>query len=668
MASTTEETPILENGLSADAIKTYILRTDSIVPCSVADVRSIPQALKDIEAFWLGTVPCRTVRLVGILASAVEYESRSVYSVDDGTGVVNCIKKRPVRLETVDLAEGSVHVQSRGYDIGDTVSVVGNIQEIKGVRQILVSSIQRSLLPDAESRHILNVLEHHRTRYSQPFTIPPLPTPATPQKHPRSEFQPNYASSMASSPTATGFSSPVGSPKKARPRLRHPSRLRSKDLNENVFRIYLSHVLISTLSAPEASSSYFNPASSHTNNPTTLPSGAWSNPNQSDATPKRPSRPISWELGSPTPKKPTSRRQLSPVPPEDSPLLGVTLSYLRRVQVLAELARRIVNQVTHERDKVLRHAERSARAKYEVLHPPSNKHGGQSKSTNSLLDRPGAPIQSRTTSSGAQQLGPYKSTKALRSTLTSHNSGIRQLQPSPGSSRISVSTAKSPSRAKIQRTETLTTAEAARRATYHAKLSKLHAEDLVKRPARTKRLFESALRTLVKEGEVVLYEGPRRHVASSKSVGKRGFAASSELWPDVTNTTDGASSRHLSVASSKFTAHSSLDLETISEDDDEFAELSDPSDSEDAYVPVTPRVLRPALLTALRQTLMRHRGGVDFASWMRTLRADEQWSRVPDLVLKEAIDELREEEWIHRVGGERWDFTRGSWARSLTLS
>ncbi|QRW05592.1 hypothetical protein RhiLY_04591 [Ceratobasidium sp. AG-Ba] len=427
---------------------------------------------------------------------------------------------------------------------------------------------------------------------------------------------------MASSPLPQFFFT-CWVTEKARPRLRHPSRLRSKDLNEN------RHQVVISIRRPHIQQPYYSTVRRR------------SNPNQSDATPKRPSRPISWELGSPTPKKPTSRRQLSPVPPEE------------RVQVLAELARRIVNQVTHERDKVLRHAEEARGLNMRCcIHRPTSTAVSRSQRilywtalarlfnlerlhrvrSNWDLTNPRKPPQYLDIAQfwntalhhlSVEQLGPYKSTKALRSTLTSHNSGIRQLQPSPGSSRISVSTAKSPSRAKIQRTETLTTAEAARRATYHAKLSKLHAEDLVKRPARTKRLFESALRTLVKEGEVVLYEGPRRHVASSKSVGKRGFAASSELWPDVTNTTDGASSRHLSVASSKFTAHSSLDLETISEDDDEFAELSDPSDSEDAYVPVTPRVLRPALLTALRQTLMRHRGGVDFASWMRTLRADE---------------------------------------------
>ncbi|KDN35145.1 hypothetical protein RSAG8_11833, partial [Rhizoctonia solani AG-8 WAC10335] len=118
------------------------------------------------------------------------------------------------------------------------------------------------------------------------------------------------------------------------------------------------------------------------------------------------------------------------------------------------------------------------------------------------------------------------------------------------------------------------------------------------------------------------------------------------------------------MTSSTISAPSCSDLETISEDDGQPTEiLSDPSDSEDAYVPVTPQVLRPVMLAALRRSLVTQRGGVDLKSWAKALRM-----RIPDLVVKETVDILREEEWITRVGAERWDFTGGSWARSLKLS
>ncbi|KAG9093405.1 hypothetical protein FS749_014434 [Ceratobasidium sp. UAMH 11750] len=661
MTDTAGENLNFESAHTADEIKSYVLRTDSIALCCVADVHTIPQALKDIEAYWLGTVPCRTVRLVGILVSAVEYESRSIYSLDDGTGTINCIKKRPVRLETSELVEGSAHFQSRGYDIGDTVSVIGKIQDYKEQRQIFVSSIQRCLLPDAESRHILEVLGQHETRYSQPFTIPPLPIVATPQKHSRSESQSRYASSMASTPTTTGLSSPSRSPKKDPARLRHPSRLHSKDLNENVFRIYLSHILISTLSLPESSLDNSAPAPENDNSSTPRPSRVRTDATHRETTPKRPSRAQDDVFGSPTPKKPTAQYQLAPVPAEPTgPLFGVTLSYLRRVQVLADLARRVVDQAAHERDKVLRHTEKSERAKYEVSHPPTRKHKSHPKS--------GRPTDELRSSSGVTP-SASKPTRSSYNNSSPRYTSTTQMHPSSSSSHISSSTVKSPSRAKVHRTEPLTPTEAARRAAYHAKQSKLHAEDAVKRPARMKRLFESALRTLVSEGGAVLHDGPKRHVPSSNKLsGKRALPALSGIWPDVTNTATAGSNRSLSVASSMLSGQTIPDLENTLEEDNEVVELSDPSDSEDAYLPVTPHTLRPVLLTALRQSLLRHRGGVDFASWMRTLRGDEQWARVPDLVLKEALEVLREEEWIDKVGGERWNFTRGSWARSLTLS
>ncbi|KAG8742995.1 hypothetical protein FRC10_000565 [Ceratobasidium sp. 414] len=628
MAATTGENLGLESAHTADEIKSYVLRTDSIALCCVADVHSIPQALK---------------------------------------GTINCIKKRPVRLETSELVEGSTHFQSRGYDIGDTVSVVGKIQDYKEQRQIFVSSIQ--------SRHILEVLEQHETRYSQPFTIPPLPIAATPPKHSRSESQSHYASSMASTPTTTGFSSPSRSPvcllylnqycsleltqlwKKDRARLRHPSRLRSKDLNENVFRIYLSHVLISTLSLPESSLDNSASIPENDNNSTPKPSRVWSSATHRETTPKRPSRAQDDVFGSPTPKKPTAQYQLAPVPAEPTgPLFGVTLSYLRRVQVLADLAGRVVDQAAHERDKAWRHAEKSERAKYEV----SRKHKSQPKTSRSA-DELGSSL-------GTAPPASSRSTKSSYNNSSSRHTSTTQIHSSSVSSRASSSTAKSPSRAKAHRTEALTPTEAARRAAYHAKQSKLHAEDAVKRPARTKRLFESALRTLVSEGGAVLHDGPKRHVPSStKLAGKRALPTLSGIWPDVTNTTTASSSGSLSMASSMLSGQVCSDLENTLEDN-EVAELSDPSDGEDAYLPVTPQTLRPVLLAALRQSLMRHRGGVDFASWMRTLRGDEQWARVPDLVLNEALEVFREEEWIDKVGGGRWNFTRGSWARSLTLS
>ncbi|KAF8609659.1 hypothetical protein BDV93DRAFT_518438, partial [Ceratobasidium sp. AG-I] len=671
---TNQEAPALEDAHTVDQVKSYVFRTDAIAPCCVSDVRSVRQASKDIEVYWLGTVPCRTIRLVGVLISATEYESRSIYLLDDGTGTINCLKMRSSQLKSEELAEGSAFYRSRAYDIGDTVSVIGKIETYRETRQVYVASIQRCVSQDAESRHLLDVLEQHRTRYSQPFVIPPLPSvPVTPRKHRRAESQSNYASSMASTPTTTAFSSPIKSPakspKKNRPRLRHPSRLRSKDLNENVFRIYVSHVLISTLSLPEASpadTTYSNSPSENIDNSTPRPSRTRSVINVPDSTPKRAPRAQVDIFGSPTPKKPVAQYQLPSLPAETSgsgPVLGVTLSYLRRVQVLADLARRVVDQAAHERDKVLRHAEKGARAKYEaslVKPQPENKSGAERSKAGSTARS--SKSSSRATSSAVSSTPTEPSSTA--STRASHSTRSTSQKHSQASSSH---TSTSAPKAKHARTEPLTPTETARRAAYHAKQDKLHAEDVEKRSARTKRLFEAALRALVSEGEIALHEGPKRAVPTSSRVNGMGKRALSGLWTDVTNTTTGSSGRSLSAASSVLSGMTCSDLDA-SEDDKDTPDLSDPSDSEDAYIPITPHTLRPALLAALRQSLMRRRGGVDVESWTKTLRGDEQWARVSDLAVKEALEILVEEEWVTKVGGGRWDFTRGSWAKSLTMS
>ena len=43
-----------------------------------------------MEYFWLGRIPCRTVRLVGLLVGVAVWEKRTVYTIDDGTAVLDC--------------------------------------------------------------------------------------------------------------------------------------------------------------------------------------------------------------------------------------------------------------------------------------------------------------------------------------------------------------------------------------------------------------------------------------------------------------------------------------------------------------------------------------------------------------------------------------------------
>lgn len=414
---------------------------------------------------------------------------------------------------------------------------------------------------------------------------------------------------------------------------------------------------------------YSNLPSENIDNSTPRPSRTRSIANLPDSTPKRAPRAQADVFGSPTPKKSAAQFHIPPLPAETSesgPVFGVTLSYLRRVQVLADLARRVVDQAAHERDKVLRHAEKSAREKYEASRAKL-----QSEGSKATAGQSGAASTSRSSKTSPRAMPSVASSTptepaSTASTKASHStSSTSQKRSQPSSTYTSTSTA---SKSKHPRTEPLTPAETARRAAYHAKQSKLHAEDIEKRSARTKRLFEAALRALVNEGEATLHEGPKRAMPASGRGTGGGKRALSGMWTDVTNTTAGSSGRSLTAASSVLSGVTCSDLDTASEDDKDTPDLSDPSDSEDAYIPITPHTLRPALLAALRRTSMRHRGGVDVVTLTRALRGDEQWARVSDQAVKEALDVLYEEEWVTKVGGGRWEFTRGSWAKSLTIS
>ena len=43
-----------------------------------------------MEFFWLGRIPCRTVHLVGLVVGVAVWEKRTIYTIDDGTGIVDC--------------------------------------------------------------------------------------------------------------------------------------------------------------------------------------------------------------------------------------------------------------------------------------------------------------------------------------------------------------------------------------------------------------------------------------------------------------------------------------------------------------------------------------------------------------------------------------------------
>ncbi|KAF7317278.1 Stn1 domain-containing protein [Mycena chlorophos] len=237
-----------------NALWQWTLTPEAVAECLVQDVFGARESGQKgpSEFYWIGRVPCRTVRLIGIVVGVQIYESRIAYSVDDGTGVIEC-QERPTRTK------GDTNDLQASVSLGHTVVVVGRISPSRESRKILADSIARCWSPSEEPRHWLAVRDLHASHYSldEPFVIPERPpppsstyTPSTPQHRThihsfrpqtpstRSTFAPSSSPLQApSSPQSQ--SSSLQSPQK----LRHPSKLRSRDLTGNTFRIYLKHYM-----------------------------------------------------------------------------------------------------------------------------------------------------------------------------------------------------------------------------------------------------------------------------------------------------------------------------------------------------------------------------------------------------------------------------------------
>nr|GAT54449.1 predicted protein [Mycena chlorophos] len=313
-----------------NALWQWTLTLEAVAECLVQDVFGARESGQKgpSEFYWIGRVPCRTVRLIGIVVGVQIYESRIAYSVDDGTGVIEC-QERPVPTK------GDTNELEASVSLGQTVVVVGRISPSRESRKILADSIAGCRSPSEEPRHWLAVRDLHASHYSldEPFVIPERPpppsstyTPSTPQHHTHAlrPQTPSTRSTFAASSPLQAPSSPqsqssaLQSPQK----LRHPSKLRSRDLTGNTFRIYLKHYLYTAADR----------------------------------------QPLS-EPSTPTRSAPHPKPSSSSAPPR-----GFTVSYLRRVPSLALLAK----QVAHAEWK-RRALDEYNKAKAQGEHPPKPK-------------------------------------------------------------------------------------------------------------------------------------------------------------------------------------------------------------------------------------------------------------------------------------------------------
>ncbi|GJJ07492.1 hypothetical protein Clacol_001694 [Clathrus columnatus] len=208
---------------------------DSIAQCFIQDIHTARISYEDNNFFWyLGTVPFRVVRFVGIVIGVKTYERRNLFNdgtvklVDDGTATIQCINSHPVvkprsivnKLGPSSDPPASTFVKPL-CDVGDTVRIVGRVESWRDTRQINIE---------------------HLGMYFFPFTVPSpssMNTLAEPPKKDTIKTSPTPHVVPASKTVLESIIVPEDEPLK----LRHPSRLRSKELSKNVFKIYLKNYM-----------------------------------------------------------------------------------------------------------------------------------------------------------------------------------------------------------------------------------------------------------------------------------------------------------------------------------------------------------------------------------------------------------------------------------------
>lgn len=162
---------------------------------------------------------------------------------------------------------------------------------------------------------------------------------------------------------------------------------------------------------------------------------------------------------------------------------------------------------------------------------------------------------------------------------------------------------------------------------------------------RIKRLFRQAILKLCDDGDIVIWDGPKR-------VWQQDWGGdASRLWR-MDATADITASSWAETTGS------------VSCDQDEEDELSEPLPDEESYVCLTPSHLGKYVEVAIRDILHRPKTlgreapkGPTKAEILALLRADGRWRRVGDWAVEEALTWLKEEERVWDVGEGRWELT-----------
>ncbi|KAF9458959.1 hypothetical protein BDZ94DRAFT_1269289 [Collybia nuda] len=354
---------------------------DAVAPCFIDDIFNMEESTgKEADFFWLGRVPCRTVQIVGLIVGVRVLEKGIQYSIDDGTAVIDCFRREPAPQGTAHSHPGYAPPQQVPPKpigpVGTAVIVVGKVARRHDTREIKVNNIEKCSSSNDEPIHWQRVRALHKSSYSRPetFVIPTITASYTSSsKHvPGGSSHPialTTPSDVSATPASSAASSPVkpAKPQSSPPKLRHPSRLSSRHLTDVTFQKYMMHYMHHTATDPPSINedsdmetiSYS--LSKVPSTPTKL-----SRSRHLDETPRPgPSRSVHR---TPRPREPPGRLTFTSDMQQPAGPRGFTLSHLRRVPELADMARRVVKaeakrRAREERKKAKEATEPYARSK-----------------------------------------------------------------------------------------------------------------------------------------------------------------------------------------------------------------------------------------------------------------------------------------------------------------
>ncbi|KAI0356021.1 hypothetical protein OH77DRAFT_1479015 [Trametes cingulata] len=676
----------------------------AVAACFIRDVFEMrASGSRDMEFFWLGRIPCRTVSLVGLVVGVQVWEKRTVYTVDDSTAVIDCAHAHaqvtppsPVKPSAKGKAVDKGVSKSAGPSfadylpsarakpfstatsarnepteppppprpiarVGQSVRVVGRVVSRHDTRLLLVDEISLCVSSNDEPAHWLTVSEMHRTTYHPkeklpPFVPPPLPTAST--------YPSDLPPSIPGSPSKRGGDQHTQEPGT-------PSSLHSSIASTNTSPSTIasaSSPASSTAGQPQSPVRLRHPARLHTRDLTVHTLRIY----------------IKHYMDNAPPPKPRSQRSSSSrsVSPSPSPRSSQARS------------RQCLEMPTKS------HPGRAALLTEETPRPSRLRPSVQERTPRaSLLSEAETDTEdeddSSDTAGGDDQVYGY---------TLSH---LRRV-PELALLARRVVQAEAHRRAKEERKKTKSqtgrssqTRDKSQADSSDSSIAKAEEAALTDPKAladATKRLFRQAIRTLFQDGSIVLWDGPVRPMPVPALDPLVPSSFSSALWKANTSTST-SSSMSTSISSAKSSSRSSRSISRYDEWDEE-APLSDPEPGEEAYVPLTPayfsRVLERAITTivseasrassssasasasatpkparkppSLIERLRAQESGAgaggaggtvagptaaELLTWLRN--SDERWARVGLWSVEEALEWGKRDGRLWCVGKGRWE-------------